>query len=80
MLGRLRMPLHECFKQFYKLTVQIFRQRRQIIDRHPFSKDNQATKRFDEHIKKLVGAQAEKLKEPAGSSLTLADPSNGCRT
>ena len=79
MLGRLRMPLEECIKQFQKLTVQNLCQGRQL-GLHIYSKNSQATEHLNKQLKELVKRRAKKPEEPAGSSTILADPHAKCKT
>ena len=78
MLGRLRMSLHECFVEFFRLTVQILRQSQQLLDKRFFSKRQQHTDLLHHRIQQLFEEQGAKLQEAHPSQMTLKSANNVC--
>ena len=74
------MSLHECFTEFFRLTVQIFRQSQQILDKRFFSKRQQHTDLLRQRIQRLIEEQGTKLREAHPSQMTLKSAKNVCKT
>ena len=75
------MSLDDCAKEFFLLTVGIFRQPRQFSDlRSCYSRLQQDTLALERGIQCVISEQAKKLKDVDETSLKLRSPRDLCKT
>ena len=80
MLGRLRMTLDDCLRHFFHLTIGIFREPRQFVDLHFYSKRHQNTAVFQRLVQTMIREQAEKIKDTGPGPIKLRSPEKLCKT
>ena len=76
MLGRLRMPLDACIKDFIHLTLGTFQESRQMLS---FSRMHQDSHSLEDKLDKLILSQELRVNETTFSNVPFASPCSSCK-